>query len=157
MTEMTEARFMELLAAYGADFERWPATERLGAERMLRDAPHRLKDVWESERVFDGLLAIEADAPASVALEAKVLAAAPGGAGAGVRGFDMASLRAWWSGLSVSKLATGGCLAASLALGFVAGYAAEPEPVVSGQYAEMFSYTGAGAETVFLSAVNDSR
>jgi hypothetical protein len=55
---MTEARFMALLAAYGAELSRWPADERAAAEALLAVAPHRLKDIWESERVFDRLLTL---------------------------------------------------------------------------------------------------
>ena len=66
---MTEARFVELLAAYGADLARWPEKDRAAAEALLDTAPHRIKDIWESERVFDRLLALEKDMPAPVSLE----------------------------------------------------------------------------------------
>ena len=75
---MNEARFIELLNAYGAELSRWPEDDRIAAEALLEVAPHRLKDIWESERSFDHLLALEKDGPATIALETKVLSFAPG-------------------------------------------------------------------------------
>lgn len=121
---MNEARFMDRLAIYGADLSRWPDEDRADAEALLRKAPHRLKDIWDSERAFDGLLALEADSPASIQLEAKILSASPSPAGA------MRRRGSLW-GLGLPKWATG-AVAASLALGFAVGYAAEP-PVAASQ------------------------
>jgi hypothetical protein len=50
--------------------------------------------------------------------------------------------------------ATGGAIAASLALGFAAGYAGEPSSTDT-EYAKMLTLTGAGAGSVFLTAMND--
>ena len=50
--------------------------------------------------------------------------------------------------------ATGGAIAASLALGFAAGYAGEPASTDT-EYAKMLTLTGAGAGSVFLTAMND--
>ena len=74
---MKEARFIELLGAYGAELSRWPEEERIAAEALLDSAPHRIKDIWESERAFDHLLALEKDSPVSIALETRVLSASP--------------------------------------------------------------------------------
>jgi cob(I)alamin adenosyltransferase len=60
---MNEARFMELLGAYGAELSRWPDDDRGDAEAFLEVAPHRIKDIWESERAFDHLLALEKEWP----------------------------------------------------------------------------------------------
>src|SRR5262245_31116981 len=111
---MNEARFIELLASYGAELSRWPREERAEADAFLEVAPHRIKDVWESERTFDQLLALEKDGPASIALETKVLAASPDRrrVRAGARVFGKWSAPQW---------ATGGVVAASLALGFAVG------------------------------------
>src|SRR5690349_17162713 len=112
---MNETRFMELLGSYGADLTRWPEEDRGPAGAFLEVAPHRIKDIWESERAFDHLLALEKDSPASISLETQVLSSAPtrrafGGTSPG---------RSLWS---LPKWATGGALAASLALGFAVGY-----------------------------------
>jgi hypothetical protein len=146
---MTEARFMTLLAAYGAELSRWPVEERVAAEALLAVAPHRLKDIWESERVFDRLLALEKDVPAPIALEGRVLAASPPPRAARrpQRLFGRWTPPQW---------ATGGAIAASLALGFAAGYAGEPKAQSGSEYAQMLALNGAGAGNMFLAAVNDS-
>jgi hypothetical protein len=145
---MNEARFMELVGVYGADLTRWPDEDRGSAAAFLEVAPHRIKDIWESERTFDHLLALEKDGPASIALETQILSGAPsrrafGGASAG---------RSLWS---LPKWATGGALAASLALGFAVGYAGEPQQTVEANYASMLTISGDGAGTMFLTAMND--
>ncbi|HEX5008265.1 MAG TPA: hypothetical protein VFV70_14205 [Hyphomonadaceae bacterium] len=144
---MNETRFMELLSAYGAELSRWPEDERAQAEGLLEVAPHRIKDIWESERTFDHLLALEKDAPASIALETRVLSASP----------DRRSVRSTSAAFGKWRMpqwATGGAIAAAMALGFAAGYA---EPArTDADYAKMLTLTGAGAGSVFLAAMNDA-
>jgi len=144
---MNEARFIELLGAYGADLTRWPEEDRGTAAAFLEVAPHRIKDIWESERSFDHLLALEKDGPASIALETQILSAAPSR-----RGFRAANGRGLWS---LPKWATGGALAASLALGFAVGYAGEPQRVAEPNYASMLTISGDGAGSMYLTAMND--
>jgi len=147
--DMNEARFMELLAVYGAELTRWPEGERDAAAAFLEIAPHRIRDVWESERAFDHLLALEKDGPAPIALETQILAVAPGrGAMQQAGGF-----RAIWS---MPRWVTGGALAASLAAGFAVGYAGEPKIAVVNDYATMLTLSGNGAGAVFLAAIDDS-
>jgi len=63
MTDMTVDRVRALLAAYGADPERWPAAERAAAERLLADDP-ALASEFADARAFDSLLdALPAPAP----------------------------------------------------------------------------------------------
>jgi hypothetical protein len=146
---MNEARFMELLSGYGAELARWPEDDRGDAEAFLEIAPHRIKDIWESERAFDHLLALEKDAPASISLETRVLAASP----------DRRGLRrpvGAFGRWRVPQWLTGGALAASLAFGFAVGYANEPKHAADSDYAAMLSVSGAGAGSMFLSAMNDS-
>lgn len=144
---MNEARFMELLSAYGAELSRWPEDERAQAEALLEVAPHRIKDIWESERAFDHLLALEKDAPASIALETRVMAVSPDRRMAQTRRSPFGKWR-------MPQWATGGAIAASLALGFAVGYAAEPSATDT-DYAKMLALTGAGAGAVFLNAMSD--
>jgi hypothetical protein len=144
---MNEARFMELLSAYGAELSRWPEDERAQAEALLEVAPHRIKDIWESERAFDHLLALEKDAPASIALETRVLAISTDRRLVQSRGAPFGKWR-------MPQWATGGAIAASLALGFAVGYAAEPAQT-DADYAKMLALTGAGAGSVFLNAMSD--
>ena len=142
---MNEARFIELLGAYGAELSRWPEDERGAAEAFLEVAPHRIKDIWESERSFDHLLALEKDGPASITLETKVLSASPSR-----RRTAAADMGKW----RLPQWATGGAIAASLALGFAVGYAGEPQTQSDTEY-QMLSLTGAGAGAMFLTAMNE--
>lgn len=145
---MNEARFMGLLAAYGADLARWPEDERIHAEVFLEGAPHRIRDVWESERAFDHLLTLERDLPASIALETAIMATSPGRR----RSTARVDVLGW---LTMPKWAMGGGLAASLALGVAVGYAGEPQPASAIDYATMLTVSGGGAGSVFLTAMND--
>jgi len=146
---MNEARFIELLGAYGAEFSRWPDDDRGDAEAFLEVAPHRIKDIWESERAFDHLLALEKDMPASISLETRVLSASiekrtkrrP------VSVFDKWRIPQWM---------TGGAIAASLALGFAVGYAGESPQPSDGEYAKMLTVSSGGAGGMFISAMNDA-
>jgi hypothetical protein len=146
---MNEARFVELLGAYGAELSRWPEEDRTAAETFLVSAPHRLKDIWESERVFDHLLALEKDGPASIALETKVLSSA-------LERPRVAQPAQLFGRLSFPKWATGGAIAASLALGFAVGYAGESSTSAETDYAQMLNLTGNGAGAVFLAVMNDT-
>lgn len=125
---MTEARFAELLGAFGADLDRWPQAERHDAEAFLRSASHRMRDLWDSERTFDRLLATETDAPVSLALDMRVRAS--------FAEVKAPRLTGW--GVLLPRWAAGGAVAASLALGFAAGYAGERAPADL-TYAEMLT------------------
>ncbi|MBK8837203.1 MAG: hypothetical protein IPO30_00440 [Hyphomonadaceae bacterium] len=145
---MNEARFMELLSGYGAELSRWPEDDRGDAEAFLDGAPHRIKDIWESERAFDHLLALEKDSPPSLSLETRVLAVSPDRRGlhrpAGV-----------FAGWRAPQWLAGSALAASLAFGFAVGYANEPKHGSDSAYAAMFTGSGAGAGSMLLSAMNE--
>lgn len=145
---MNEARFIELLAAYGAEMSRWPEDDRGDAEAFLEVAPHRIKDLWESERAFDHLLALEKDGPASISLETRVIGASPNLRRVG----KPLKLDAKWP---LPQWVAGGALAASLALGFAVGYAGEPLPSKDADYAKMLTVSGGGAGSVFITAMND--
>jgi hypothetical protein len=146
---MNEARFMELLGAYGADLARWPEDERTHAEVFLDGASHRVKDVWESERSFDHLLALEKDVPPSISLETAILGAS------NVRRHVRRPLDLF-GGISFPKWATGGALAASLALGLAVGYAGEPDTTAGQDYATILTVASGGAGAMFLTAMNDA-
>lgn len=145
---MNEARFIELLAAYGADLARWPEDERTHAEVFLDGAPHRVKDVWESERSFDHLLALEKDVPPSISLETAILRTASVQRQVR-RPLDL------FGRFSLPRWATGGALAASLALGLAVGYAGEPDQSLEQDYAKLLTVASGGAGSMFLSAMND--
>lgn len=146
---MTEARFIELIGCYGAELSRWPTEERVRAEALMRNAPHRLRDVWESERMFDALLSLDLEDEPSIELERRILSAAPSVHAPRAR-------KRWFPEIAPAKWMAGGALAASLGLGFFVGYAGTPETARStGDYAQMLSLTEAGAGEVFFSAVGD--
>lgn len=146
---MNEARFMELLGAYGADLARWPEGERTHAEVFLDGASHRVKDVWESERSFDHLLALEKDVPPSISLETVILGSS------NVRRSVRRPIDLF-SRFSIPRWATGGALAASLALGLAVGYAGEPDPSFEQDYATILTVASGGAGAMFLTAMNDA-
>lgn len=147
--EMSEGRFIELIGCYGADLTRWPTEERTSAEYLMREAPHRLRDVWESERLFDMLLALDVEAAPSIELERRVLAGAPGVQAQAAR-------RDWVPQIAPAKWMAGGALAASLGLGFVVGYAGTPDRTRADvDYAQILSLTEAGAGEVFFSVVGE--
>lgn len=169
---MNETQFVALLGAYGADLARWPDAERARAELFLRSAPHRIRDIWDSEQSFDDLLALEADAPASRALEAAILRQAGPVSRSQRRPWRLAwpSLPAFarrgWAGQSagvkasglkaglVTSWATGGMIAASLAVGVAVGYAGEPAPGEQ-DYTKMLTVSGGGAGAVLLTALDE--
>jgi hypothetical protein len=146
--KMNEARFMGLLGAYGADLARWPEDDREHAEVFLDSAPHRIKDLWESERSFDHLLALEKDVPSSIALETAVIGAAPGR-----RAIRRSLGLVRWP--AMPKWATGGAIAASLALGLAVGYAGEPQTPPQQDFVNILTVSGGGGGSMFLSAMND--
>lgn len=146
---MNEQRFFELLSAYGADLSRWPAEDGIAADRFLAGASHRVKDIWESERAFDRILAAEHDAPASVSLEARILLQSPSPA------LRTATLRRRFGFWDRRQWAAGGVVAASLLMGVAAGYAATPASATSADYGAMLSLSSGGASAVFLSAMNE--
>ncbi|MBI1339549.1 hypothetical protein GC169_04965 [bacterium] len=129
--QMTETRFLERLAVYGADLRRWPAEERDAAEDFLEGAHHRARDIWESERAFDRLLGVDADEGVSDALASRVRDS--------FRAHAAVEPRRRWV-FYLPRWAAGGTVAASLALGFAAGYASESE-VVDNDYAQMLTLT----------------
>ena len=75
---MDRTRFEHLLAAYGADFRRWPADERAAAEAFLAQYGESVAAALEEARALDVALDGAKLAPAeSGGLAARILAAAP--------------------------------------------------------------------------------
>jgi hypothetical protein len=143
---MNEARFLELLAAFGAEFSRWPEGERAAAEQFLAAASHRVRDLWESERSFDRILAVEAAAPATLFLEARILGRLSQHAARTV-----GSRRFVWR---PAQWLAGGALAASAAFGFYVGYdpAGRAVPIDATDVETVY---GSGAGEFFLAALAD--
>lgn len=72
---MNEARLIELAEAYGADLQRWPASERLQAERLLLTRPALRAWLAPAAELDEALTQLFADHDLSH-LQARVLAAA---------------------------------------------------------------------------------
>ena len=63
--DMTWERYLSLLSAYGADFDRWPAAERTAGKRLLlASAPARQEhdQAAQLDRTLDSLQPIEVSA-----------------------------------------------------------------------------------------------
>lgn len=50
--DATRTRLAEVLAAYGADPARWPASEREGLDALIRDQPELLADAVQIDRIL---------------------------------------------------------------------------------------------------------
>jgi hypothetical protein len=112
---MKRQRFSEILAAYGADPERWPAPERSAAEALLAanaEARAALADAGGLDRLLDALPRPQTELAAAV-VAARAIAL---GQEAG-RGRSAAPRRSWF------WLAPGlGGLAAAAVVGFFIGW-----------------------------------
>jgi hypothetical protein len=71
--EWDEARFARLVEAYGADRARWPASERVAAQRHL-SSNATAERLLASARELDLALASAATPPVSAGLESRLLA-----------------------------------------------------------------------------------
>jgi hypothetical protein len=143
---MNEGLFLSRLQAYGADFSRWPQTERDAAEAFLLTAGHRLRDVYESERAFDLLLSTDTEMAPSPALQRRILQAVPAPRRRPM--FVFPALGPRW--------AIGGVLGAALVLGAAVGYVGEPPAGSYSDYDQMLALTGSGSGGVFLAALSES-
>ena len=103
---MDRTRFDELLAAYGADFRRWPEAERAAGEAFAAAHASELAEVMNEARQVDSLLALSTASgeEAPELLTRRILARAPKPVASG---FDRRAMMA---------------LAACAVLGVIAGY-----------------------------------
>ena len=151
---MTETRFEELSAAYGAALERWPEGERDAARELLAVSPDAQAmhdearaldaalDGWTvpvpSEALMARILADAADVSAS-----RGAAAEPARPAAAERPGLLARLFGEWGWRPA------GAMMACLAIGFVAGLAGAPAPLEqAGPDADEIAAAEAG-ETLF--------
>lgn len=110
---MTAERFLALVAAYGADWRRWPETERTAARAFATAEPAIARDALAEADAVDALLHASRAPQASAVLRDRVVAAA-NGAGLGARG----GRRRWRDRLA---LAFGAGWAAAACAGVAAG------------------------------------
>ncbi|MBI3437814.1 MAG: hypothetical protein HY054_04040 [Proteobacteria bacterium] len=75
---MDRARFEHLLDAYGADFRRWPANERVPAEAFMRENAQVLAPLLDTAGALDAKLDLARSSPSpSAGLISRIVAAAP--------------------------------------------------------------------------------
>jgi ferric-dicitrate binding protein FerR (iron transport regulator) len=110
---MNAERFEQLVDAYGARPERWPADERAAAERWLAASPEAAARLAEA-RALDAALDAWTLPPASAALSQKVAATAP------MPRLVRRPASIWWAGVGlVAACAMGMIVGANLAdIGF---------------------------------------
>ena len=107
---MTEERFLNLAAAYGADMNRWPLGERAVAAAFVAANPQVVEACLAAERLLDAALQSYDAQGASAALPTRIIASAP-------RERTIGAVRRW---LAAAGLGLG--LAASATAGVAAGY-----------------------------------
>jgi hypothetical protein len=115
---MTLDQFIRCLDTYGADFRRWPDTERADGER-LRDASPEARQRWEAARQLDALFALDRANAADRARETAITDAA-------LRRIRNTPTRKTldWRWLFTRPM--GAALGATLAAGLIAGFYAGP-------------------------------
>jgi hypothetical protein len=119
---MTPERFRAIVAAYGADARRWPATERAAARTWA--AAHRVEaDAMLAESAqLDAWLANDVLAPPGAVLVERIVAGAP------ARRWPWSRARLWWSGVAFAGVGLAGGLAGALAVSFFVVTGAPPGP-----------------------------
>lgn len=107
---MTPERFHTLVAAYGADPQRWPQAERRDALEWARAHRAQADAALEEALELDGWLARDMIAPPARAFVEQIVASAPVPAVAPKRrGF-------WWSGAAFAGVGLAGALAGALTI-----------------------------------------
>ena len=77
VTSLTEARFREIVDAYGADATRWPEAERAAAAIFARNNPGVAEPILDEARALDAWLDADAiDVPEDDVLDAHARAVA---------------------------------------------------------------------------------
>jgi len=77
MTDMTEARVLELIAAYGPEPAAWPDAEREAAAALLRAVPEMFEEALIEARMLDDALAAFPVVQPPAGLAARIIASAP--------------------------------------------------------------------------------
>src|SRR5260221_14201847 len=100
---MTPARFSQLLEAYGADFRRWPETERASAHALVAQGSPELRRQLAEATQLDGLLDSHTVAAPEMQLVERIAAgmAQPGSTAPGARRWRTRWL---WPGASLAGI-----------------------------------------------------
>lgn len=120
---MTEERFNEILAAYGANPDRWPAAERVMAQAFAQEHQLRLASALAAEAELDAILGA-ADRRPSDLLERRILRNLP------------SATEIWgWR----APVAAAAALLVGVILGFSSGALITPTDEVETYYADAFN------------------
>ncbi|MBB2926177.1 hypothetical protein [Paraburkholderia silvatlantica] len=111
---MTPQRFHTLVAAYGADPQRWPQHEREDALEWARAHRAEASAALDEAMALDSWLSRDMVAPPSRTLFEQIVAGAP------VTPVAAAKRRSfWWSGAAFAGVGLAGALAGALTISFV--------------------------------------
>ncbi|MCX5543312.1 hypothetical protein M3A49_28130 [Paraburkholderia sp. CNPSo 3076] len=111
---MTPERFHTLVAAYGADPQRWPQHEREDALEWARAHRVEANAALDEAMALDSWLSRDMVAPPPRALFEQIVAGAP------VKPVAAAKRRSfWWSGAAFAGVGLAGALAGALTISFV--------------------------------------
>ncbi|WP_233887720.1 hypothetical protein [Paraburkholderia flagellata] len=119
---MTPERFHTLVAAYGADPQRWPQHERNDALEWARAHRAQADAALDEAVALDSWLSRDMVAPPSRALFEQIVAGAPVEATfkPAVKPVSAAKRRSfWWSGAAFAGVGLAGALAGALTISFV--------------------------------------
>lgn len=111
---MTSERFHMLVAAYGADPQRWPQHEREDALEWARSHRAEANAALDEAMALDNWLSRDMVAPPGRALFEQIVAGAP------VKPVAAAKRRSfWWSGAAFAGVGLAGALAGALTISLV--------------------------------------
>ncbi|MEM5310538.1 hypothetical protein [Paraburkholderia sp. JHI869] len=113
---MTPERFHTLVAAYGADPQRWPQHERNDALEWARAHRAQAGAALDEAMELDSWLSRDMVTPPSRALFEQIVAGAPVKP---VAAAERRGRRFWWSGAAFAGVGLAGALAGALTISFI--------------------------------------
>lgn len=119
---MTPERFHTLVAAYGADPQRWPQHERNDALEWARAHRAQANAALDEAMELDARLSRDMVAPPARALFEQIVAGAPvkSAVNSAIKPASAAKRRSfWWSGAAFAGVGLAGALAGALTISFV--------------------------------------
>lgn len=122
---MTHERFMQILECYGADPQRWPASERANAMAFAEQNPDMVEAAIALESELDAMLGASEIAPSDL-LQQKILRQLPTPVPTVVWGWR-------------APAAAAAALMIGVALGFASGAVTTPMDDAEALYADAFS------------------
>jgi GAF domain-containing protein len=123
---MTQDRFMEILAAYGADPRHWPEAEREAAERFASQNSALIAQAQAEEAQLDRLLGVAERQPSDL-LQRRLMQSLPQAS----RHFGHPAFRA--------PIAAAAALLIGVCIGFASGAFTAPSDDMDSLYADAFS------------------